>query len=444
MQLEQLVLPALATAALGTALLVPMRDNRRGKRATLSGRTPLRANFLAVTIVEHPRIGDVANPDVRPSTLNDDEAQIHTASAIIEQSDNAQQIDDTRASRNEAGPTLTFREIECPVIYKAAANAEDALHQTATHHEPSNHDTQQVSVFDRVLKLAKRAINIGWPLTHTPTDVESEAHNARTSERRKLHRNGDDELKEETVSDQHENHNACHIGKCSPNFGIGTVPTERSFAHELDTFLSPIPSAPAPSLHDIDSLDRGKSINIAPPARPSHERVVPITRLPLRRETTTITWPGILAADIADGGPQLANNRRARHSLLIELARRREARTKPALLLAYREEDIKGRHLALRALVRFDVDQESREVFLDAMHTGSDDERSVAIDAFQQLGDRTLLIAALDDRVDALAARAALYLIGASDRDTYRRELTSHLESERIETILALLAGFVE
>ena len=48
MQPEQLVLPTLATIALGAALLVPLRDDRRGKRATLGGVQPMRTEFYAV------------------------------------------------------------------------------------------------------------------------------------------------------------------------------------------------------------------------------------------------------------------------------------------------------------------------------------------------------------------------------------------------------------
>lgn len=51
MQSIQFVLPAVATVALGTALLVPLRDGRRGRRATLNnpGSMPMSPDFRAVS-----------------------------------------------------------------------------------------------------------------------------------------------------------------------------------------------------------------------------------------------------------------------------------------------------------------------------------------------------------------------------------------------------------
>lgn len=63
MEAAQLVLPTIATLALGTALLMPLRDDRRGKRATLGGVLPLRPDFRAIDP------GKELPPEYDPSSL---------------------------------------------------------------------------------------------------------------------------------------------------------------------------------------------------------------------------------------------------------------------------------------------------------------------------------------------------------------------------------------
>lgn len=96
MQLEQFVLPTLATVALGTALLVPLRDDRRGKRATLGGIEPLRADFrVAGSLQDHaavPRPSVVANaesivvPDDRVTPATEDVPLVLPAAGQIDAS----------------------------------------------------------------------------------------------------------------------------------------------------------------------------------------------------------------------------------------------------------------------------------------------------------------------------------------------------------------------
>ena len=58
MEAVQFVLPTIGTIALGAALLVPLRDGRRGRRATLGGApTPLRARFVTKAESSYPAEG---------------------------------------------------------------------------------------------------------------------------------------------------------------------------------------------------------------------------------------------------------------------------------------------------------------------------------------------------------------------------------------------------
>jgi hypothetical protein len=96
--------------------------------------------------------------------------------------------------------------------------------------------------------------------------------------------------------------------------------------------------------------------------------------------------------------------------------------------------------LALQALVRCRF-AGARESLVDALRLGSDDERAFAVDSLVALGDRASLDIALSDRVDAIAARAALGFVGSDRRADYAAALAPHLDARRIEAILGLLAG---
>jgi hypothetical protein len=111
-----------------------------------------------------------------------------------------------------------------------------------------------------------------------------------------------------------------------------------------------------------------------------------------------------------------------------------------ALLAAYREEDADGRLLALQSLVRCRF-AGARESLVDALRLGSDEERAFAIDGLVALGERASLGIALADRVDAIAARAALGFVASDRRSDYIPALAPFLDERRIEAILGLLAG---
>lgn len=111
---------------------------------------------------------------------------------------------------------------------------------------------------------------------------------------------------------------------------------------------------------------------------------------------------------------------------------------------AYAEEDGNGRLLALRALARMETSSQSRSTFVKALRTGTDDERTIALDALTSHGEPADLVPGLRDRVEAIAAQAALAYVGSRRRADYRERLIAHIDVARIESILVLLAGVVE
>ncbi|MBD5655822.1 MAG: hypothetical protein IAI50_11680 [Candidatus Eremiobacteraeota bacterium] len=170
--------------------------------------------------------------------------------------------------------------------------------------------------------------------------------------------------------------------------------------------------------------------------RPAYERAVPITRLPLRSQTNEITWSAL-----ADPS-RLDVTRSDRHALLAALPTGTAGTSAELLMLAYNEEDAAGRLLAMRALMRVDAGR-GRQVFIEALRAGTDEERAFAIDALVASGAREALIPAFSDRVEAVAAKAALAFVGTNVRDDYQHALRPYIDEARIEALLALLAGYL-
>jgi hypothetical protein len=168
------------------------------------------------------------------------------------------------------------------------------------------------------------------------------------------------------------------------------------------------------------------------------ERVVPLTRLRLRPRATSIGWPALLDPARSNCGSE------ERLLLLrsIDAVVDRDLRER-ALLQALDEEDGELRVLALRALTRAPTPA-AGDAFADALLRGSDDERAVAVDGLLALGRRAELLAAFEDRVEAVAAKAALAYVGTRRRDDFRDVLDAHVEPSRRDAILALLAGSLE
>jgi len=214
----------------------------------------------------------------------------------------------------------------------------------------------------------------------------------------------------------------------------------RSFAEELASLLpvaerradSPQAVAPAPQVEA-----EAAAIVVAPAPRPAFERVVPLTRTPLRPHSASITWPRLTNA-----APDLESPAE-RHAFLRDAPRAVDASLAAALQTAYREEEGEGRLLALRALRRGNV-AAARDTFVDALAVGTDDERSVAVDALLALGEREAVTSAFSDRIDAIAAQAALGYVATNLRKDYFAALDPFVDRTRIEAILSLLAGVVE
>jgi hypothetical protein len=169
------------------------------------------------------------------------------------------------------------------------------------------------------------------------------------------------------------------------------------------------------------------------------DRVVPLTRLPLRPQGIDITWPDGVAEFALSGVP----SRTERHALLERAVRDRELLSGEVAALAYRQEDGACRTLALRVMLRH-FPHAGRAIFIEALRVGSDEERAIAIDGLATVGARDELGRGVGDRVDAIAAKAALAYVGTLDRADYRVELSAFIDATQIETILKLLAGIVE
>jgi hypothetical protein len=173
---------------------------------------------------------------------------------------------------------------------------------------------------------------------------------------------------------------------------------------------------------------------IVPRTRPHFERAVPITRAPLRAANLSLTWPAMI------DGCATSLARAERHGWLRTA--NDDTSNEAALLAAYREEDADGRLLALQSLVRCRFSG-ARESLVHALRLGSDEERAFAVDGLVTLGDRASLGVATADRVDAIAARAALGYVASEKREDYAAALAPFLDDRRIEMILSLLAGVV-
>jgi hypothetical protein len=234
----------------------------------------------------------------------------------------------------------------------------------------------------------------------------------------------------------------------------GSVVSVRSFAEELDDLLpiardetkrhdeseaNPPALDAASEAHDPSESPEPphEPMKIAAPARPSLERIVPLTRMPLRPQALEITWP-LLAPE-----GTVLESRSERHAFLARLTTAGNPEDEALLVCAYREEDAGGRLIALRAIcaARLDV---AHDLCVDALHVGSDEERSLAIDALLASGRRDAVTPAFSDRLDALAAQAALGFVGSQQRADYVAALSPHVDRTRLEAILGLLAGIVE
>jgi hypothetical protein len=386
MQAIQLLLPAVASLTLGVALLVPLRDERRGRRATLAGRaTTMSPDFGALQrgqpLSDSAPQGDVQRPPCNIATEGSAPATDGTTTATGLSGLVIELKADAASSNADRRPLL-------PELWRAIRGL--------------------VSAESHTLALDGAA--------NGPHD-ERDAH---------------DERDERNERDEHE-----------------TV-VERSFAGELQALLAApraddlagglciaqdpsSESASEPCRQDVPPPGAYDLATAADVRRPV--RIAPLTRHPLRVRRRDIAWTSQL-------DPPLENNLPARTGFLERAARIRMPALEPILVAAYHEENAANRLLVLRALLGARSNA-AVEAFRDALSSGTDDERALAVDAIVASGHRELLTAALTDRVDAIAARAALAYVDSAARQDYKVALASYLDEHRIESILALLAGVV-
>jgi len=426
LEASQLVLPALATVALGTALLVPLRDDRRGRRATASGFLPLRADFRALTPVQ-----DGGSPE--QSVGNDD---LHRTIVVVgtDAADAALDATPTTATSSNAATqgdsqesavddiieppkcdVVIASEQPVPLNVRAVKTTEAALHRIAeswrslfhTAHAPT---TMLSAAADTVVERSFAA------------ELDALLGSCEAAEGFERPRPPHDERSQRTTARLTGQQNA-EVFSAAPQ---ATTRSEFVVEGELPG------TAPVPRERAAEGVVvRAKQM---PP-----ERIVPLTRLPLRPMADEVTWCCSFAIESRD----------ERHALLACLrheesgAQLKAGRAVDVLTQAYREEDAEGRVLVLHALARR-FPRDAVDTFIDALKVGTDEERAVAVDALAAAHRPDALVAAFSDRVDAIAARAAFAYVGSNVRADYVAALGPNVDAPRLAAILALLAGFIE
>jgi|GEM_PF-6150303 len=245
-----------------------------------------------------------------------------------------------------------------------------------------------------------------------------------------------------------DQHFAEYVSILIPSEGSTDNPAE-SETPFIDAYVAPAASAQPGIPQNTDSSnvpDVGQSLSPTSAAGGSSfgiahvdldaERVIPLTRKRLRRRES-ITWPALY-----DGNSR-ARSAAERLGLLEELRASSKIEYGPLLARAYKEENGAQRLAVLRAFIA-DNYPEGPDVFRQALRAENDAERTLAIDGLVQSACRHDLIVAFDDRVEALAAKAALAYAASRRRRDLVESLSPHMDAGRLTTILALLAGALE
>ena len=196
------------------------------------------------------------------------------------------------------------------------------------------------------------------------------------------------------------------------------------------------PSSTTDEECDSDARQEPSALADAP-AR-NDERIVPITRRRLRAIAERISWPSLEDPTPAPPDP----DERLKH-LTAVLSDVNHVVPEALLVLACRGEDGRARRLALARLARGPY-QGCADTFVEALRSGDDEERSLAIDGLHRLGARDALASAFNDRVDALAAKAALAFVGSRRRLDFVAVLDRYVDPFRRDAILDCLAGLIE
>jgi hypothetical protein len=363
---------AVSASFLAIAMLVPLRDDRRGRRATLLGRAPFRPLF----------------PSTKPDVTSD---------APIEDAHGPHERESERDARNPPQPAHRFSALARRAFGAAFGGRrarsderpllDDPVSTVALTTDGRSDDVEFRSFEDELALIGHTATDFAEPPMETPPEAIDPC----------------DDLRSITSS----------ASATSPNRLAPESPEEDPLFRDVSALV----------VHANDRIAFGRS-------RP------PLTRLPLRSVHVDVTWPRELPE------PHRTWSAEERHRFLQACARGAEPIFATALQEAWREEIGAGRLLALRALARASI-AESNDVFVDALTRGTDDERAFAVDVFADRGDAARLVDALSDRLDAIAARAALALVGNGTRADFESALCPHVERARLDAILGLLAAVI-
>jgi hypothetical protein len=394
-----LVVPAIASIALGGALLVPIRDGRHGRKATLGGRAPMLPDFRGV-LERHD--GAALPAEDGESRAEPQAATLRVVAALSEPPQMAQDEahrsnvpmlneeiapDGQNANDDEGSNGRPFSSFLHAGVTRVRAFVREAF---ASAPEPADMHASitERSFADELSRLL--------PLTETDRDVESPL-----------------------ADDEHVHFAPATSGE----------PWERSATTAM-------PGASAEESPQAPECKTPPSLGIAVPSRV--DRAVPLTRLPLRFVASEIAWPysvepHLVFADDAE-----------RYAFLRSCASDAGHEHDALLARAFREETPIGRGLILKALRGAHPSPEAIGTFVEALGTGSDEERDTAVDALGEAGARSEVARALSDRIEAIAAKAALAYVGTTARDDYRIALSAFVDEARIDAILGMLAGIVE
>ncbi len=450
-----MVLPTIATLALGTALLVPLRDDRHGKRATVGGIVPLHPDFHAIASRD---TSDDESHSKRPRSRHSTEDEPDVC--------NGDEVGDVvcatasprPSKRNEGGfpparAASTTESIDVSGDVLGDSNGVTEPFQEPPKAANSTHLCKRwFDGFLRALWVDKKRKVLGDPnatshledMPNEPALIDGfEAAAAVTIERSFA-----DELEQLLTGHGTDGPNdASHSPVAIMLAASQPVPTAQPDVCGANTTASqqalvppskPISAPALASLCDEQVESQAIPENVIAQIRHAKARVVPLTRLPLRPQSQAITWPAEL--DPAHNECSVAE----RHAILVAIARESGRPNASILEAALNQEDSAGRLLALRALAELKPTPRTRAAFIEALRVGTDDERTIALDALATHGQRNDLLPGLRDRVDAIAAQAALTYVGSHRRADYEETLLPHIDAARIESILALLAGVVE
>lgn len=421
-----MIVPAIASLALGGALLVPIRDGRQGRKATISGRRPLSIAFSsesasAGTIPPDGPIVQTTTNEPRAAVRSDVESQheTKTVDATPPRVRSGETIDDEHeAARDE---TSAAPEDGIEFAYENSGPVDD--------HEKDDRARAFVrSLAGETNDRGKSAGGEGPALTGVADIVRGAFVRLRSNASAYI--------------------SAFRIPH-TEQVELDDAVIERSFADELARLIAVrdaeppavTTSAPEGALPEANDPEHETPVPIfatssmqADPA----ERIVPLTRLPLRFAAREIGWPASMSP------PLHFDTDAERYAFLHHWAHHDPAGGDVLLARVFHEETTTGRKVALAAFNRECASAAAVDTFVAALTTGSDEERSLAIDALAEVGAHEEIARALNDRIDAIAAKAALTYVGTTARNDYRAALAPFLDDTRIDTVLELLAGVVE